>query len=517
MTSVVASNPQSAVDENDVISRRSVLELTAAEARSFFLKSSSYCDLDLPPYISFDQLLDGVSRVLLDIDLKGVSSSVREYDDVNYTILNNKDGKYAWRPYQLIHPAIYASLVHRITEEATWQFLRDRFNEWSNDKIKCVSIPQKSLSKKKDKAEQIIEWWSEAEQQSLELALEFQHSIVTDVTDCYGSIYTHSIVWALHTKEVAKGRKQDYSLIGNEIDRHLQDMRQGQTNGIPQGSVLMDFIAEMVLGHADEQLSSKLSTANVSDYRIVRYRDDYRIFVNSSKDGETIIKTLTEVLVSLGLKLNPSKTKKSDNVVRSSIKDDKLAWITKKNIAVSLQKHLLVIHDHATAFPNSGSLLIALDDFNKRLTAEFGKLRRAREIKPLVSIVVDIAFKSPRTYSVAASILSRLVSLLEDDQKKALLEKMLRKFSLIPNTGHMDIWLQRITLTFDKRISYQERICELVAGEDTALWNNEWISSRDLKASLDSRRIIDQGKLANISPVIPLEEYELFPQAQFYA
>jgi hypothetical protein len=28
----------------------------------------------------------------------------------------------------------------------------------------------------------------------------------------------------------------------------MQGMNYGQTNGIPQGSVLMDFIAEMVLG-----------------------------------------------------------------------------------------------------------------------------------------------------------------------------------------------------------------------------------------------------------------------------
>jgi hypothetical protein len=34
-------------------------------------------------------------------------------------------------------------------------------------------------------------------------------------------------------------------------------MRHGQTNGIPQGSVLMDFIAEMVLGYADTLITKK--------------------------------------------------------------------------------------------------------------------------------------------------------------------------------------------------------------------------------------------------------------------
>jgi hypothetical protein len=40
----------------------------------------------------------------------------------------------------------------------------------------------------------------------------------------------------------------------------------------------MDFIAEMVLGYIDECLSRCLDEK--MDYRIIRYRDDYRIFTN---------------------------------------------------------------------------------------------------------------------------------------------------------------------------------------------------------------------------------------------
>ena len=43
--------------------------------------------------------------------------------------------------------------------------------------------------------------------------------------------------------------------IGNRIDTMIQSMSYGQTNGIPQGSILMDFIAEMVLGYSDLLLS----------------------------------------------------------------------------------------------------------------------------------------------------------------------------------------------------------------------------------------------------------------------
>ena len=230
--------------------RLSVLELDCVAARVFFLKGESYCNLDLPPYIRFDALIDGVHKVLDGKNLSDLSSKPRDHDDVNYTILNNKDGKYAWRPFQLIHPALYVSLVHHLTEETAWQLVRDRFKAFSvNPKIACLSLPVMSLTEEKDKAGQINHWWHAVEQQSIELSLDYQYLFETDITDCYGAIYTHSIAWALHTKPIAKDKvnRSDKSLLGNQIDCHIQDMRYGQTNGIPQGSVLMDFIAEMVL------------------------------------------------------------------------------------------------------------------------------------------------------------------------------------------------------------------------------------------------------------------------------
>ena len=67
----------------------------------------------------------------------------------------------------------------------------------------------------------------------------------------------HSIPWVLHGKEEAKKGRTNKHLLGNKIDKLMQDMNYGQTNGIPQGSVLTDFIAEIVLGCIDSKLSKK--------------------------------------------------------------------------------------------------------------------------------------------------------------------------------------------------------------------------------------------------------------------
>ncbi len=151
---------------------KSVLEFSHAEAKYFFLKEKSYCEFDLPPYFTFSNLLTRLSDKLLGKSLKDYrSSNPREHCNVNYILLNNKDGKYAWRPIQLIHPAIYVSLVHKITEEINWRFILARFKQFTtNNKISCYSLPVQSESEESDRAELVKRWWENVEQQSIELS-----------------------------------------------------------------------------------------------------------------------------------------------------------------------------------------------------------------------------------------------------------------------------------------------------------------------------------------------------------
>lgn len=492
--------------------RKNVLELTHEEARKFFLKTESYCNFDFPPYITFGTLLAEVDTFLEGKSLSDLSSSKpKDSEGVNYILLNNKDGKYAWRPMQLIHPAVYVSLVHAITTENKWQFIVSKFSEFSgNAKIKCLSLPVESLSDEKDKAEQITSWWQQVELKSIELSLDYQYLVQTDISDCYGSIYTHSVSWALHTKAEAKKKenKINKDFVGNIIDWHLQDMSYGQTNGIPQGSVVMDFIAEIILGYADLELSKKLTELGITDYQILRYRDDYRVFVNNSQDGEKILKSITEVMVDLGMKLNPSKTTVSSRIIHDSIKKDKLVWMANKQRERGLQKHLLIIHQHAEKFPNSGSVTSALAEYY-RVLCGYNSTKEA--VSPIIAIAVDIAFHNPKTYPVISAILSKLVSLLEsDDDKRKVVDRIKRRFDLLPNTSHMEIWLQRVSYTFAQDIEYDSALCKLVSGMTQTIWNMDWISSADLKKVITPEKIIDADKLANLLPVISVSEVALF-------
>jgi len=498
---------------------KSVLELSHDEARKFFLKQESYCNFDLPEYFKFESLLSSIDCALngknlsdyrrpKPSDSKAHPARPRDLDDINYKILNNKDGKYAWRPLQLINPTLYVSLVHKITTQDNWRNIRNRFKKFSEGRsIECISIPRQSLTKNSDKAEDISNWWHQIEQRSIELALDYPCLTHTDITDCYGAIYTHSVAWAIHGKTAAKNKRNDNNLIGNQIDAHLQDMSHGQTNGIPQGSTLMDFIAEMVLGYADLELNERLRCEGITKYTILRYRDDYRIFSHSQNNNDRIIKCLTEVMISLGMKLSAEKTSSSAHVIKGSIKSDKVFWIKQKQEEKNLQKHLLIIHDMSMRFPNCGSLSVALKSFYKKL----GKRKKINEgIVPLISILTDIAHKNPRTYQYVAANISLLLQFESNASKKdALLEKIINKFNDIPNTGHLDIWIQRVSLGVKSSMTFEEPLCKVVEGQNLPIWNVSWLQNSLIK-QLDFSSIVDKDAILKLPEVITKKEVSLF-------
>jgi len=487
--------------------RKCVLEMSPEEARNFFMKPESYSSLNFPPYIDFDRILGEVMDALQVHDIPEKIFC----EGVNHIILNNKDGRYAWRPMELIHPILYADLVKKITHEDNWDFIRKRFEEFSENKsIRCLSLPAEALTNQSDTAEQIRYWWEEVEQESIKLSLDYEFLFHTDISNCYGSIYTHSIAWALHEKETAKKERREKSLLGNIIDNCIQNMRHRQTNGIPQGSVLMDLIAEMVLGYADHQLYARLAKQKESDYCIIRYRDDYRIFSNNPQQAQKILKELTEVLAELGLKINFEKTRESDEVIVSSIKPDKFSWTTKKHRGGDLQKDLLIIYQHGREYPNGGSLCRALDEYYERLpNKDMGEDLSSDPI-PLIAITTEIAYRHPRTYSICAAILSKLLRFVPDGTSTQLVEKIRDKFRKIPSTGHMEIWLQRISLPFNKKIEYDERICKIVSGENCELWNNSWLSNKKLENIVDCRKIVKRKDMEQLQRTIQRNEFRLY-------
>ncbi|HUT93621.1 MAG TPA: RNA-directed DNA polymerase [Thermoguttaceae bacterium] len=490
-----------------------LVDLSNEEARAHFLKGSSYFNGDLPRYLSFEPILAAVADALNRGNYAQYqATNPALLPNVNYNFIANKDGRFAWRPFELIHPAIYVSLVNVICEVQSWESIKRRLGEFEGGVVDCCSAPVMSIDHQTDVATQIRSWWQSVEQRSLTYSLEFSHLLHTDVTDCYSSLYTHSISWAIHGLEVAKKNRGKNSLLGNRIDSHIQASRYGQTNGIAQGTVLMDFIAEIVLGYVDEQINSELG--NSKDIRVLRYRDDYRIFANSDERAEEVLKIVSDKLRTVGMKLGVSKTFSSRNVVEGSIKPDKLAGIELQDLgdsnAKTIQKQLLRLHSFGQRFSNSGALRRLVSEFHGRVSEQ---TQAPDDLEVQVAIATDIAFVSPATFPAVAGILSHLISLAPSEDKVSLWTKVRQKMARVPYNGYLEIWLQRVTQPKAVGIKFEseEPICRIVNGEGPELWESSWIAGGALKKALDVSKIV-VAAADEVEEVLQPEEVELFKQ-----
>ena len=346
-------------------------------------------------------------------------------------------------------------------------------------------------------------WWNNVEQKSIELSLKYNWIGITDITDCYGSIYTHSIAWALHGISTAKINRKE-TLIGNAIDKKIRNMTYGQTNGIPQGSLLMDFIAEIVLGYGDLLLTEIKEKKKIEDYTILRYRDDYRIFTKDELTLNKILKLLSENLSTLNFKMNTQKTTISNDVISKSIKRDKIeALDLNLNSDISIQKKLLVIREFANKNPNSGSLKTMLVDFYKETIEKLKKKRN--DNKEIISIIVDLMYNNPNLYQICVIILSKLLSFENKSNKEFIIKCIEEKFSKLPNTDYLSIWLQRITLTYNAKRQFNSKICKIIYDSTAKLWNSSW-----LNIDINEELIVDKLLIKELTPVISSKELDIF-------
>ncbi|MGL5125485.1 MAG: RNA-directed DNA polymerase [Fusobacteriaceae bacterium] len=501
---------------NEIVLKK-ITELSNIEAKSFFLTNRAYFSLELPDYFKFEELLEELSKEIGDAkdynDFK--NQDPKNLENINYVLFNNKDGKYDWRPFELINPVIYLSLLNCMFTEDNWKIIVDRIQSiQSNSLIEFQSIPIVEVKDTKylnKSSNQIINWWNMIEQKSLELSLDYDYIFHTDIVDCYNSIYTHSIPWSIHTKETAKQNRKDI-LLGNKIDRHLQAMSYGQTNGIPQGSILMDFIAEIVLIYGDELITKKIKEFSIqaSDFKILRFRDDYRIFTKQKSLGDQILKIISEELSLLGFKLHSIKTKYSNNIIQSSIKEDKInSFLLHKNN--NLQKRLLLLHKFAFENPNSGSLKKELANFKKNIDKR--KNFKNDNIPVLISILTDIAYKNSKTFVEVSGILSTLLNTIDDlEIKRNLVEKIFTKLQRINNSGYFEIWFQRVLIKAENSIElpFEEQLCKIIKDKTIKLWNNDWISSKKIKKILEKKSIVSLKTIDTISEIIEYDEIKIF-------
>lgn len=503
---------------------KKITEMDCIEAKKFLLDSSSYSTLNLPSYFNFNKVLKKSINKLNGKDLSFFQNNDPKMSDVentNYVLFANKNGKYSWRPLTLIHPLAYVDLVNTICEKENWNQILHVLRNEDLKKIHCMSLPVKSIGHSDQTKGRIVNWWKNMEQVQIELSLKFNVMLSTDITDCYPSIYTHSIEWAINDKELAKEQRfKRNNSLGQLLDKKIRNMQYGQTNGIPQGSVLMDLIAEIILAAIDAELEQTVDEYfkdKYNDYVILRYRDDYKIFTTNKQDAEQIIKILSQCLLSWNFKLSERKTSFSENIILDSVKDDKLYWnfystlLSQDITGTSIQKSLLQILLLAKQFPNSGSISKALGDLYKNRIKQLNNT--PKDYIQIIAIITDILVNNPRVVAIGITIISKIISLLADKEDnyeiiKSIIRDINLKIERSPNSEFAEIWLQRLAKPYKIDFNSNSLLCKSLAG-NLSIWNSDWLKGK--KESFDFLKdIIDKEEIKKLTLVIPVQDIDPF-------
>jgi len=135
-----------------------------------------------------------------------------------------------------------------------------------------------------------------------------RYLLKADVRNYYRSIYTHSIPWAMHTKSVAKIRRNSHDLLGNNLDKLVRNCQDSQTIGIPVGPDTSYLISEILLCCIDNIIIKEFSEKTKSELKGFRWMDDYELCFSNSHHAEIALNCIESALSQFELGLNPSKT-----------------------------------------------------------------------------------------------------------------------------------------------------------------------------------------------------------------
>lgn len=148
------------------------------------------------------------------------------------------------------------------------------------------------------------------------MSASYDHVLAVDISRFYGTLYTHAIPWALHTKAWSKSALNTPAYnasLGAKLDKAVRKGQDNQTLGIPVGPDTSRIIAEIVGAALDRELTERKQFKPAQAYRFV---DDWFVGFDQRGEAEDSISAFAAVCRGYELELNTEKTGVVSNTAR---------------------------------------------------------------------------------------------------------------------------------------------------------------------------------------------------------
>lgn len=192
-----------------------------------------------------------------------------------------------------------------------------------------------------------------------------------------------------------------------------------------------------------------------------------------------------------------------------------LLFISKKKhsvftMASTLQQEAMYIHQFGKRYPNSGMIVKLLTLFAQGMPHKYSS---SENKSVLISIFIDVALESPKTYKQVLLIVSWLLNKYSfSDEREKIVRLIYEKFQRFPNIGELQIWLQRIAFKLPTPIKFSEKICKIVANEPNVhLWNNAWLKA-EFSNGFPDKLLCNSAIRDKLTPIIDVDEVSLFDE-----
>lgn len=199
-----------------------------------------------------------------------------------------------WREFHFLHPNNYQRVCD-VLKESDYQKTVKALNK--SKKIFSYSLPQ-SYSTKSQDSKKSIQRWSDLQEDLLLLSGEYGYILQLDISNCYPSMYTHTIEWACESV--------GYKGFGERLDSAVRSGMETRTHGLPVGSSMTHYVAETVLLAIDRSIEKG---TRVKGYIGGRFRDNYYFLCKNKHDSEMLLKDVAKCLRKYHQNINSEKTK----------------------------------------------------------------------------------------------------------------------------------------------------------------------------------------------------------------
>jgi hypothetical protein len=199
------------------------------------------------------------------------------------------------------NPFAYANLCHYLSQK--WESIQMFLStQTESQEYKVSRIHIRKLKNSGRLFEMNYKHFENDGSPEQKLVIKSNFLVEADISNCFPSIYSHSIPWALVGKSKAKQAQKGKSQWYNILDCRLRSIKNQETNGLLIGPHTSNIFSEIILTSVDKKLWDK-------GYRYIRHIDDYQCYVDSYEQAEKFLLDLSNELKEFELVLNTKKTK----------------------------------------------------------------------------------------------------------------------------------------------------------------------------------------------------------------